>query len=254
MEIILILKTLILGIVEGLTEFFPVSSTAHLLITERLLKLPADPFIKTLTVAIQSGAMIAVVIFFWKTIWKNLSLIPKLAVAFIPTAIVGLLLIGFINKLLGASIYIAIMLILGGVVFLFLRTNDTPTTPITNITYKEAVWIGIAQILSIIPGVSRSGATLIGGSLVNIAREHIVQFSFLLAIPTIFGATVVELHHAPHLSGGNWALILFGTLVATIVSLLTMKWALRLTTKKPLRYFGWYRIAVGLLLIIILVM
>lgn len=254
MGMILFIKTIVLGIVEGLTEFFPVSSTAHLLIANKLLHMPDNALTDVLTIAIQSGAMLAAIFFFWKTVWRSLSLIPKLIVAFIPTAVVGLLLSGFVQSLLSASLFTALALILGGIVFLILKTNDELAPPLDTISYREAFSIGVSQILAIIPGVSRSGATLIGGSLANIPRERIVAFSFLLAIPTIFGATAVELWKAPSLQASEWFLIVVGTLIAFGVALCTMKWALRILSTKPLKWFGWYRIAIGILLILFLVL
>lgn len=244
--------TIILGIVEGLTEFAPVSSTAHILVAGKILGVSSSVFFTIFTVAIQSGAILAAVVFFWKTVLKNLSLIPKVIVGFIPTAIVGLLIHSYISALFAHTWVIAVMLILGGIVFLFLKPNDSPVELVT-ISYKEAFLIGCAQILALIPGVSRSGATLIGGTMLKIPRSHIVAFSFLLGIPTILGASVVELHSAPTLSGSQWFLIALGTLVAFITALLTIKWFIALLTKKPLSWFGWYRIIFGVLILIFII-
>lgn len=252
---IMIIKTIVLGIVEGLTEFIPVSSTAHLLITERILHIAATPFITVLTVVIQSGAMLAAVIFFWKMVWKHLSLIPKVIVAFLPTVVVGLFAAHFLSTLFSASVVIALALIIGGVVFLILKPNDSTdrniTDPATTLTYKESFLIGLSQIVAIIPGVSRSGATLIGGTLAKIPRELIVTFSFILAIPTIFGASAVELRHLPALTHGELGLIVLGTAVSFIVALCTMRFMLRALTKKPLKIFGWYRIVIGFIFLIL---
>lgn len=249
MAITLWISAALLGIVEGVTEFFPVSSTAHLLIATRFLPLSPPSLRDVLVVAIQSGAMLAAVCFFWKTIWKSRSLIPKIIVSFIPTAIAGLLLAPLVHTLFSSPIISALALTGGGIVFLFLKPNDMPASPIEHITYREALIIGISQIGAIIPGVSRSGATLIGGSLFRIPRERIVSFSFLLAIPTIFGASAVELLHVPALTGNEWFLLSFGTLVAFLVSLSTIRWALTFLSKKPLAWFGWYRIVLGMLLL-----
>jgi len=247
-----LIHTLLLGIVEGLTEFIPVSSTAHLLIAEKILGMRQTVFLETLTVVIQSGAMLAAVLFFWKTVWNNLVLIPKLIVAFIPSAIAGLLFAHALHTLFSTPIIIALALILGGIIFLIMRPIDTITRPIESISYKEAFIIGLSQIVAIIPGISRSGATLIGGTYARIPREMIVSFSFLLAIPTIFGASVVELRHIPSLSIHQWELLAFGTIVSFVVAFFTMRTMLRLMTKKPLAWFGWYRIALGVLLILFL--
>lgn len=244
--------TIILGIVEGLTEFAPVSSTAHILVAGKILGVPSSTFFTVFTVAIQSGAILAAVVFFWKTVLKNLSLIPKVIVGFIPTALVGLLIHSYISTLFAHTWIIAIMLILGGIIFLFLKPNDSPAELVT-ISYKEAFLIGCAQILALIPGVSRSGATLIGGTILKIPRSHIVAFSFLLGIPTILGASVVELHSAPTLSGPQWLLITTGAIVSFITALLTIKWFINVLTKKPLSWFGWYRIILGTTLLLFVI-
>ena len=256
---IMLIKTIMLGIVEGLTEFIPVSSTAHLLITERILHIAVTPFITVLTVVIQSGAMLAALIFFWKTVWKHLSLIPKVIVAFLPTVVVGLFAAQALSALFSASIVIALALIIGGIIFVILKPIDStdrsiaasPKDSAKTITYKESFIIGLSQIFAIIPGVSRSGATLIGGTLAKIPRELIVSFSFILAIPTIFGASAIELRHLPALTHSEIGLIVVGTVVAFIVALATMRFMLRALTKKPLRVFGWYRILIGILFLIL---
>lgn len=239
-----IIHSIILSIVEGLTEFVPVSSTAHILLAAKALRIPSSPFLETFTVAIQSGAILAAVWFFWKTIWKNLSLIPKVIVAFIPTGIAGVFLYPLIKPLFDRPIVMAIALIAAGAWLLVLKTNDEDA-PVVDITYKQAFLLGLVQIASFIPGVSRAGATLIGGSLMKIPRNVIVPFSFILAIPTILGASVVELRHATALSGSEYGLIALGVAVSFIVASITLKFFINLLTKKPLAYFGRYRIAIG---------
>ncbi len=243
------LITIILGVVEGLTEFAPVSSTAHLLITGHLYTIPPSAFFNTFVVSIQSGAVLAAIIFFSKTLWGNLSLIPKIIVGFIPTAIAGILLNSLVSKLFTNNLIIGIALIAGGIILLFLKPVDTDSD-IKAISYKEAFIIGCTQILAFIPGVSRSGATLIGGTLLKIPRSQIVVFSFLLGIPTILGAGVLELNSIAHLSGPQWSLIALGTITAFVTALLTMKWFINILTKKPLSWFGWYRIIIGIVVLI----
>ena len=244
--------SLLLGLIEGLTEFAPVSSTAHILLGAKLLGIHQSDFFNVFTVAIQSGAIMAAVIYFWHMIWRNRSLIPKIVIGFIPAAVVGLLLHTAITSLFGSTWIIGVTLILGGIAFLFLRTNDTEVD-VRAISYKQAFLIGCTQIVAMIPGISRSGATLIGGSLLGIPRAQIVAFSFILGIPTILGATVVELHSLPHLSLSQWGLIGTGTIIAFVSALLTIKWFMTLLTKKPLSWFGWYRIVVGILILIFVI-
>jgi undecaprenyl-diphosphatase len=242
------LNTIIISIVEGLTEFAPVSSTAHILVTGKILGITSSEFFSIFTVVIQSGAILAAVIYFWKTIWSNISLIPKVIVGFIPTAIVGFLLKSTISKLFSGSYIIGISLIIGGIIFLFLKPIDDEST-IKNISYKESFLIGCSQILAFIPGVSRSGATLIGGTLLGISRSQIVIFSFILGIPTILGASVLELKSVPYLTYQEWFLIFVGLITAFITAFLTIKFFINLLTKKPLFYFAIYRIVIGVLVL-----
>ncbi|HWC57438.1 MAG TPA: undecaprenyl-diphosphate phosphatase [Candidatus Paceibacterota bacterium] len=245
----MIIKTLILGIVEGLTEFIPVSSTAHLLVAGRVLGLPQGQFLDAFSICIQSGAIVAAVWYFWPLVMKNLHLIGKVVVGFIPTGVLGLVLYPVIKSFFDSSAIIGVALIVGGIGLLLIRPINR-TTELKSVTYKQAFWIGLMQVGSFIPGISRSGATLIGGSLLGIPRETIVPFSFLLAVPTILGASVVEIRHVSGLSTLQWGLIACGSLVAFVTALVTIKFFIRVLTKKPLSWFGWYRIAAGILILL----
>lgn len=247
----MIFHTIILGIIEGLTEFIPVSSTAHILLTSKILGITQTQFIEALSICIQSGAILAAVWYFWKTVLRNTSLIGKVIVAFIPTGIIGVTLYPLIKTFLGSTAIIGSALIIGGVGLLLIKPVDEVTS-LSEVTYKQAFWIGLMQTLSFIPGISRAGATLIGGTLLGIPRTTIVMFSFLLAIPTILGASVVEIRHVSGISGSEWALIGLGTLVAFVVAVCTIKFFMNVLTKKPLAWFGWYRIVIGILVLILL--
>lgn len=247
----MILYTIILGILEGLTEFIPVSSTAHLLVAGELLGIPTGQFLEALSICIQSGAILAAVFYFWKLVLREKSLIGKVVVAFIPTAIIGITLYPLIKTFLGNTAIIGSALIIGGVGLLLIKPVDEPTS-LTEVSYKQAFWIGLMQTLSFIPGISRAGATLIGGTLLGIPRAMIVNFSFLLAIPTIFGASVVEARHITNLPLSSWLLVGLGTIVAFITALLTIKWFINFLTKKPLHWFGWYRIVLGIIVLLVL--
>lgn len=247
---LLAFHTIILGIIEGLTEFIPVSSTAHLLLAGRAITMP-EPFLEVLSISIQSGAILASVWYFFGTVWSNRSLIPKVVVGFIPTGIAGVLLYPLIKPLFASTFVIALALILGGIILIVLKPRDTDEA-VERITYMQAFLIGIAQIFAFIPGISRAGATLIGGTMLRIPRQVIVAFSFLLAVPTILGASVVELRHAPALSNTEWQLIALGCAVAFLVALLTIQFFITVLTKKPLALFGWYRIGLGLLVLFLL--
>jgi undecaprenyl-diphosphatase len=246
-----LMQAIILGIVEGVTEFIPVSSTAHILIASKLLGIPSSVFVEAFSVSIQSGAILASVWYFWKTIWNNLALIPKIIVAFIPTGIAGILLYPIIKPFFDNTISMAIALILGGILFLFIRPVNKDVS-VQDVTYKQAFLLGLVQIASFIPGVSRAGATLIGGTLLNIPREIIVPFSFLLAIPTILGAGVVEIRQVGILSQSEWMLIALGAAVSFIVALFAIRFFVDVLTKKPLSWFGWYRMLLGILILLFL--
>ncbi len=247
----MIIHTFILGVIEGLTEFIPVSSTAHLLLTGHILGIGEGPFLEALSICIQSGAILAAVWYFWSIVWKQKSLIWKVIVAFMPTGIIGITLYPLIKSLLGSTAVIGTALIIGGVGLLLIKPVDEDRS-IVEVTYKQAFWIGLMQTLSFIPGVSRAGATLIGGTLLRIPRTTIVSFSFLLAIPTILGASVVEARHVTGLVSGQWALIALGTVISFVVALCTIKFFIRILTTKPLSWWGWYRIAVGILVLVFL--
>ncbi len=252
MGALLILQTIFLGIIEGLTEFIPVSSTAHLLLAGALIGIEKGPFLETLAIAIQSGAILAVVWYFWSTIWNHRSLFWKVAIGFIPTAVAGILLYPIISNLFSSHLIIAGALIVGGILLVIIRPVDTESS-LSSLSYKEAFLIGLLQIASFIPGVSRAGATLIGGTFLKIPRNIIVPFSFLLAIPTIVGASVVALRHTPSLTQAQWFLIGIGTVVACITAVLSVRFFITLLTKKPLAWFGWYRIAIGLIVLLFFV-
>jgi undecaprenyl-diphosphatase len=241
-------SSLLLGIVEGITEFIPVSSTAHIIIAAQSLGITTSSFFTAFSIAIQTGAIIAALLFFWKQLWGDRSLIPKIIVAFIPTALVGLLLHPFISRIFSETAVIAWALIIGGVVLIILKPIEDETS-LATLSYKKAFLIGCAQILAFIPGVSRSGATLIGGTTLGISRALIVPFSFLLGIPTIVGAGIVEVASLPTITTTEWGLILLGACTACITALLTMRFFITLLTKKPLSWFGWYRILLGLLVL-----
>ncbi len=248
----MIIHTFILGILEGLTEFIPVSSTAHLLLAGKLLGIPSGQFLEGLSICIQSGAILAAIFYFWHVVLRHRELFWKVVVGFIPTGITGVLLYPLVKGALGSTAVIGIALILGGIGLLLIRPDDTETKA-TDITYKQAFWIGVMQIAAFIPGISRAGATLIGGTLLGIPRQTIVTFSFLLAIPTILGASVVEARHLGTLTTHEWFLLALGTIIAFVTALLTIRFFIRILTKKPLSWFGWYRVLIGILVLILLI-
>src|SRR5579871_6339447 len=189
-----IVEAIVLAVVEGLTEFLPVSSTGHMIIASSVMGIAADPFVKTYTVAIQLGAIISVVILYWKRFFQSINFYIKLILGFIPAAVLGLLLNDFIDQLLERVEVVAFMLILGGIVFLYLDKlfNDDANKD-AQPSMIGALKIGFFQCIAMMPGVSRSAATIVGGLTQNLTKTAAAEFSFFLAVPTMFAATVYKL-------------------------------------------------------------
>lgn len=245
---------IILGIVEGITEFLPISSTGHLILTGKLLGLVNSEFLTSFEIAIQLGAILAIVFLYWRKLLVDRGLVARVLAAFIPTAIIGLALHGLAKTyLLGNAKIVLISLFVGGIVLILfeywfakkseveVRIEHVDGSPI--ITYKQAVIVGIAQSLAIIPGVSRAAATVVGGLALGLPRKTIVEFSFLLAIPTMAAATGLDLFKtSAAFSGQEWLLLATGFIVSTLVALVTVKWLLRFIAHHNFTIFGWYRI------------
>ncbi len=254
-----ILHGLILGILEGLTEFLPISSTAHMIIAAEWLKIPATEFLKTFEISIQLGAILAVVVLYWKKIWSSWSLIGKIATAFIPTAIIGLIFYKIVkNYLMNNNYIIAGALLIGGVILIlfekyYARKNIVNNSEEINISYKQSVLIGIFQALAIIPGVSRAAATIIGGLSLGINKKNIVEFSFLLAIPTMLAATGLDLlkSRSALLALDSQSLIIWmiGFITSFITAIIGVKFFIKFIQKNNFSPFGWYRVALGLVIL-----
>jgi undecaprenyl-diphosphatase len=264
-----IFLSILLGVVEGITEFLPISSTAHLLVTERLLGLGAEW--EAFTVVIQLGAILAVVAIYFQVFWKALIGLPSsaearrfalgLILALLPSVVAGLALKKFLDEVLlnpaTAMPFIAGCWIVGGLIILvFERIAPKPQWfEGDKLPLSKAFQIGCCQILSIIPGVSRSGATILGAEMLGVDRRAATLFTFYLAVPTMMGATILELHHkASELSGHESLNIAVGFVVSFVVAFFVIKGFLAIVTKYGLKPFGWYRIAAGLALIGYLVM
>ncbi len=250
-----IIEAIIFGIVEGLTEFLPVSSTGHLLALAELMKLELNSFVTSFIIYIQLGAILAVVILYFKKLLFNRQNFFNVVMAFIPTALIGLLLYPIIKEFLLTNLLIvAIALIVGGIVLIvFEHWHKKQNKTGTELSLRRSVIIGICQALAVIPGVSRSGATIIGGLLLGINRKTIVEFSFLLAIPTMAAATGLDLLESGFsFSNQEWTLISIGFIAAFISALLAVTWFITFVSKRSFIGFGWYRIALGLLILLFL--
>jgi len=252
-------EAIVLAIIEGLTEFLPVSSTGHLILGASALGLdPANAFLKLFTIAIQFGAILSVVVLYLKRFFQSISFYIKLVVAFIPAAVFGVLFSHKIDALLESPMGVAIALLIGGFILLgvdkwFAQSTATSTE---DISYTQALKIGLFQCLAMIPGTSRSAASIVGGMSQGLSRSLAAEFSFFLAVPTLLGATVKKLYDfykdGYQLSSEEWKLLAIGNVVAFIVAMLAIKFFISFLQKHGFRLFGWYRIVVGLVIIALL--
>ena len=240
-----LIQALILGLVEGITEFLPISSTGHLILTSKLLNVPDSDFVKSFEIAIQLGAILSVVALYWKKVWANREILKNVALAFVPTAILGFIFYKLIKAyLLSNSIVVLWSLFLGGVaLILFELWYKRQAEKNQAISPKRAVAIGVFQSLAMIPGVSRSAATIVGGLLLGVSREKIVEFSFLLAVPTMAAATGYDLlKSAGSINLSQIHLLAVGFAISFIVALASIKWLLNYVKNHTFIAFGVYRI------------
>lgn len=263
-------ETIVIAIVEGLTEFLPVSSTGHMIIAQSLLGVESTPFVKAFTVIIQFGAILSVICLYWKrffypnagregkSYWRAMfDFYARLVVGVLPAVVLGLAFNDFIESNLGNVQLVAWMLIIGGIFMLFCDRIFNKGSEDTKLTYKRAFIIGAIQCISMIPGVSRSMATIVGGMSQRLTRKAAAEFSFFLAVPTMFGATCLEMYKMLTHGGGslltqgnNLEMLVAGSVVAFIVAILAIKFFINYVTKYSFAAFGWYRIIVGLIIII----
>ncbi|KKP43553.1 MAG: Undecaprenyl-diphosphatase [Parcubacteria group bacterium GW2011_GWA2_33_14] len=250
-----ILQAIILGIVEGITEFLPVSSTGHLILTSKLLGIADSNFLKSFEIAIQFGAILSVVFLYWKKFIFNNENWKKVLVAFLPAAIIGFLSYKILKKyLLANALLVVWSLVIGGIVLIVFElwhkncVQNLSDRRDSVLTYKQSFLVGLAQSLAIIPGVSRSGATIIGGLLMGINRQTIVEFSFLLAVPTMAAATGYDLlKSAGNFSFSEFHLLAIGFIVSFFVAMASIKWLLHFVKNHTFIFFGIYRIIAALL-------
>ena len=268
------IHAVILAIIEGLTEFLPVSSTGHMIIASNLMGINTSEFTKMFTVNIQFGAILSVVVLYWKRFFQSVDFYKKLLLAFIPAAVIGFLLNDVVDAMLESVFIVAITLVAGGVVLLFVdkwfKNDPTHSTP----SNKQAFLIGLAQCVAMIPGVSRSAASIIGGLALGISRKAAAEFSFFLAIPTMLAAAIYKfltgfLHldlkddilkmNMPkikaslnYLTAADLQVLLLGNVVAFVVAMLAIKFFIDFLTKNGFKLFGYYRIILGVFLLVML--
>lgn len=253
-----IVHVIILAIIEGLTEFLPVSSTGHMVIASALMGIGKDEFVKLFEIVIQLGAILAVVVLYFKRFFQTFDFYIKLVVGVIPAIILGVLLKKHIDKLLESPLVVACSFVIGGIILLFVDEwfNKPLVDKEEKISYATALKIGFFQCLAMIPGVSRSAASIVGGMSQRLSRKAAAEFSFFLAVPTMFGATLKDLldfYKKNELTAdqihSDIKFLLIGSVIAFIVALLAIKSFITFLEKKGFKLFGWYRIVAGLVII-----
>jgi len=246
------LQAFILAVVEGITEFLPVSSTGHMILTEGVLGMKSNDFIQAFIINIQFGAILSVVVLYWKRFFQTMKFYYKLLVAFLPAAFFGLLLNDYIESLLESVYVVAVMLVIGGVVLVFVDRWFKNPAENQEVTYPKALKIGLFQVIAMIPGVSRSAATIIGGMTQKLTKKTAAEFSFFLAVPTMAAASGYKLlKNYTAFNADNIGILLFGNVIAFIVAFLAIRSFINYLTKHGFAVFGYYRIVVGLLIIIL---
>ena len=272
MEFLEIIKAIILGIVEGITEWLPISSTGHMILVDEVLKLNMSPeFMEMFLVVIQLGAILAVILLYWKKIWPfkvenglkiekdTIIMWVKILIACVPAAIVGVLFDDKLNELFYNPTTVAIMLILFGILFIIIENYNKGKSPkinsLSKITYTVAIMIGIFQLIAaVFPGTSRSGATIVVALLIGVSRTIAAEFTFFLAIPVMLGASALKLVKFALktgfvMTGNEVAILSVGTFVAFIVSILAIKFLMSYIKSNDFKVFGWYRIILGILVL-----
>jgi len=248
-----IIQAIIVAIVEGITEFLPISSTGHMIITQHLLGIQSTDFIKAFTVNIQFGSILSVIVLYWKRFFQSWNFYYKLAVACLPL-IIAFLLEKQIDRMLESVPIVAGAMLIGGVFLIFVdKWFDKPENEKTELSLKKAFIIGLIQIISVIPGVSRSATTIIGGMSQKLTRKNAAEFSFFLAVPTMFAASTLKLfENYKTITSDNITILIVGNLVSFIIAMIAIKTFISFLTKHGFKIFGYYRIIVGLIITILL--
>lgn len=254
-----LIEAIILAIIEGITEYLPVSSTGHMIIASSFMKIAEDDFTKLFTIVIQLGAILSVVVLYWKRFFQSIDFYLKLFVAFIPAVFFGLLFNDVIDGLLESPLVVAISLIIGGFILLkvddWFQTNEEDSNENAIISYATAFKIGLFQCLAMIPGTSRSGASIVGGMTQKLSRKTAAEFSFFLAVPTMLGATSKKMYDyfqmGYELSSSQINYLIVGNIIAFIVALIAIKTFIDYLSKHGFKLFGYYRIMLGIALLLI---
>jgi undecaprenyl-diphosphatase len=252
-----IIQSIILAIIEGLTEFLPVSSTGHMILASSLMHIQDDAFVKTFEICIQLGAIMAIVMLYAKRFLQGITIYLKLGIAFIPTAIIGFLAYHIIKTYLFNPIVVATSLVVGGIILILIDNKvvnkQSKTDVLENISYKNSFFIGLIQCFSMIPGVSRAAATIVGGVFNGLDKKQATEFSFLLAVPTMLAATGYDLLKTPVVfSKQEIVLLAVGLIVAFLTAWLAVKVFLKIVENYGFKFFGYYRIIIGIIFLMVL--
>ena len=250
-----IIQSIIIAIIEGLTEFLPISSTGHMILASTIMKIQEDAFVKTFEISIQLGAILAIVLMYAKRFLQGIPIYLKLGFAFLPTAVIGFLAYDFIKAYLFNSTIVSISLIVGGIILILIDKKvveqKSSTVDLEDISYKRAFSIGLIQCFSMIPGVSRAAATIIGGVFNGLDKKQATEFSFLLAVPTMFAATGYDLLKTSiSFTDHELFLLGLGLVIAFITAWIAVKIFLKIVENYGFKHFGYYRIVIGILFLI----
>lgn len=252
-----VFQAIVLAVIEGITEFLPISSTGHMIIGSTIMGISSNSFVKAFTIAIQFGAILSVIVLYWKRFFQTFQFYFVLVVGFIPAAIFGFLLNDTVDRLLERVDVVGWMLIAGGIILVFIDRffSNTILTGSSTVTYSNSLKIGLFQCIAMIPGVSRSAATIIGGLAQGLNRKTAAEFSFFLAVPTMLAATAYKLMKF-YLEGNTFgsteiSLLLIGNVVAFLVAMVAIKFFIEFLTRYGFRIFGYYRIVVGLIILVL---
>ena len=250
-----LIQTIILAIIEGLTEFLPISSTGHMILASSIMNIENDQFVKTFEIAIQLGAILAIVMLYYKRFLQSFTIYLKLAVAFIPTGIAGVLAYPYIKAVLFNPLGVSIALTVGGIILIIIDrrvvARKSEYVDLEDISYRRSFFIGLAQSVSIVPGVSRAAATIVGGVFNGLNKKQATEFSFLLAVPTMFAATGYDLLKTPVVFNATELMLLgIGLAVAFIFAWIAVKIFIRIVQNYGFKWFGYYRILIGVAFIL----
>jgi undecaprenyl-diphosphatase len=250
-----LLQSIILAFVEGLTEFLPISSTGHMVLTSYFMGIQENDFVKSFEVIIQFGAILAVIVVYWRRFLPNWNFYKKLFVAFLPTAIIGFVVKGYVDILLGNVQVVAWSFILGGLILIwtdkYFAHLNSEGRKIDQLTYKDSVFLGLYQSIAMIPGVSRSAATIIGGLTLGLNRKDAAEFSFFLAVPTLTAATLYKgFKLLKTVDSSQIHLLVIGNVIAFVVAMLAIKTFIRFLSSHGFKYFGYYRILIGAVILV----